>query len=316
MYLKKARLCGTLNLGMNLNSRWNTMPRKEQRGNAIKAYMEKNGKKIKRSAAALALAGLTTLSATTMSGCEEIVSIINPNLGLEDNRPTGEHYIVPTMRSDDEIQETGITAQDVLALYDNLTTNIIGVQYAGLDFLNEDYYPDGKKYSASFVSIDTKVGWEDRICPVYGITQRFDDFPKWFNRDRNDPIIVDDMYDIGIHYNGIDSHNVIYNDECLNTLIDKSLFEPLAESLGHKKFLLTEEKDQEYWYETGYIETDFYIDTNVYERFTITRETIENATDEQLELLYSIGKSIWDFMFNLNFPDKSNSNDDTVNLIP
>lgn len=82
----------------------------------------------------------------------------------------------------------------------------------------------------------------------------------------------------------------------------KAQFEPVAKSMGSKQFFLT----VDYLDSLGssqYMDMGQYANTMVYEPFQITRETIQNATEEQLYLLYDLAKSIWSISIDQEYPN-------------
>lgn len=238
-----------------------------ERINAVKEYMEKNGKRIKRSAAALALAGLTTMAATTMSGCEEISNIIPGNIT---------HFVEPTIDPNPSgVNEEELTGELVLALYDSLFWKYF--------VSNDPNYPE-TPMSAQFTKITnlTSCGYGfDPIC------WRHNDFTIAKTHD----IPINNIYIICLEGQVVaDGELCNWDKSEVNTQFgcSKESFDAVADTFGTGKYLLTQDMcDYEYF--SG----DNFVDTEVYYPFDITREDILNATPEQVKLLYNLYQSIY-----------------------
>lgn len=269
----------------------------------------KYGKKIKRSAAALALAGLTALSAVTMGGCENISNIINPDETYTFTEP----YEKPTIRDEIEIEEKGITAEDVLAEFDNLAWEFNLRHYT---HSIQELYPDeweeivkDSKTSAQFVKITPRIAYEpEEPFPFYGILT----FPPFHNRFLN--FLTQEQLDKefeGVYPGMLYLNTVTFGhagEEDFDIGMYKDQFQPLAERLSSDKFLLTEDLLYEKWNDLHDLTKFDYLDSRCYASFEITRETIENASEEELYLLYDLAKSIRAISLDVEYPDISSRN--------
>lgn len=218
--------------------------RKKERINAAKAYAEKNGKKIKRSAAALALAGLTTLSATTMSGCEDISNIFNSNTTSKPFDGYVDPYIEPTIKALEEIRENGITAEDVLAEFDKLAWDFNLRSYT---WSIKDYDPDNweeivenSQTSAQFTKLTTDYRRRtDGFLPFYAICSEFDFTNKcYFLTEEEREVKLKDIYEATIFLD-----EVTYGESGTSHFpigIHKSQFEPYANIVAPNKFKMSD----------------------------------------------------------------------------
>lgn len=275
----------------------------EERINAVKEYIEKNGKKIKRSATALALAGLTTLSATTMGGCENINNIINP----EEPYTFTEPYEKPTTRDEHEIEEKGITAEDVLAEFDNLAWEFNLRSYThSMQNYNPDEWEEivkDSKTSAQFVKITPTHDYKYEPFPFYGIKIN-PPFKNWFlhylTQEQQDKEF-EGVYPGMLYINEVTFGHA--GENFFHVGMYKDQFQPLAEHLSSAKFLLTEDLIYNYWEDLIDSSKYDYLNSQGYAPFEITRETIENASEEELYLLYDLAKSIRAISLNAEYPN-------------
>lgn len=243
----------------------------EERINAVKEYIEKNGKKIKRSATALALAGLTTLSATTMGGCEEISNIIPGNIT---------HFVEPTIDANPSgVNEEELTGELVLALYDSLVWKYF--------VSNDPNYPE-TPMSAQFTKITNLTSCGYGFNPGYWTHHNFN-----FLRSETP---MNNIYIIcleGLVVADGELYNCDKSDTSSQFGCSKESFDAVADVFGTGKYLLTQEMC-DYKYHGS---SDF-VDSEVYHPFDITREDILNATPEQVELLYNLYQSIYSVTVN------------------
>lgn len=280
-----------------------------ERINAVKEYMEKNGKKIKKSATALALAGLTTLSATTMSGCEDIKHIFNPD------ETAVEEYVKPTTRTEEEIAETGITAEDVLAEFDNLVWDINNKKQIKAIYTlvpdEADYYLSLLSTSAKFVKITTSSYGTNEQLPFYGINTSLN-FHNQGSLHYNEgcEIAFLDTYPLRIYYHDISNGHAQHSSNIVGAYKDQ--FQPIADKLSPYRCVLTEDIINKRYTRAGFIAYD-YLDQVTYDSFDITRETIENASEEELHLLYDLAKSIRSISLDLKYPDNISNNQNSNN---
>lgn len=231
------------------------------------------GKKIKRSVTALALAGLTTLSATTMGGCENISNIINPE---------ETHFAEPETRSPDEIAETGITAEDVLALYDSIVWKYF--------VSNDPNYPE-TPMSAQFTKITNLTSCGYGFNPGYWTHHHFN-----FLRSETP---MNNIYIIcleGLVVADGELYNCDKSDVSSQFGCSKESFDAVADVFGTGKYLLTQEMCD--YGDYKYHGSSDFVDSEVYYPFDITREDILNATPEQVELLYNLYQSIYSVTVN------------------
>ncbi len=283
-------------------------------GNIFRYISKKYGKKIKKSAAALALAGLTTLSATTMSGCEEIKHIFNPD------ETSVEEYVKPTTRTEEEIVETGITAEDVLAEFDNLAWDILMQSHTttwqkycpdDIDELMEELDFSCQFKSISPESYDNEQG-EDTLFPFYGIsTRKFINMIDYLTDDKDKPIFED------VYHAYIVTDSFTYGEVSNNLApigMYKDQFEPVANMMSSNKITITDEYiKNNIDGEQGSIQAKYkYLDSIGYSSFEITRETIENASEEELYLLYDLAKSIRILMIDSEYPTDINIADKNI----
>lgn len=289
----------------------------EERIKAIQDYLNKNGKKIKTTATALALAGLTTLSATTMSGCDEISQIITPGESISSISsndpfvPSKGPYAEPITKTPQEIEESGITAEDVLAEFDRLVWDINLIIYTRS--IKRDH-PDNweqivrdSKTSAQFVKMTPELTSEYSPYPMYGIlTRGYDDQFDLLTQGKENKWFYD-VYPVNIYYNNVTfgHQNEDYNQ--IRVGVYKDQFEPVGDLMASDKFILTIDKLDQLALQVGGGDSTYYSYENSqgYSAFEITRETIKNASQEELYALYDLARSIRSISIDLQYPDFS-----------
>lgn len=226
-----------------------------------------------------------------------------PGVNLpEDTTPlyeTGEHYAKPTMRTEEEIAQTGLTVEDVLAAYDNLAWKFSELRWAknienwGLE-LEGNVSAQFDKITVCNYSIHTTT----EAYPFYGINNFFHSFKhSWFS----EPLQLKDTYCINFYADAILRDQVI-KTSIINAGIYKDQFEPVANSLGNGKFIFTQEMLDNLPNRDILPFLDFR-GVEVYHPFEITRQTIENATQEELYLLYDMCKSLYSINVNGENPN-------------
>lgn len=193
----------------------------------------------------------------------------------------GPLYPIVATKPRDEIEEIGITAEDVLAVYDNLCLQKL---YETFLHHKDDYGDDWYNLSAQFQSIKT----DKRILQISN-----NDVPEYDYI--NEPfyhMFNDEGY--CLTYNFYGALNNDSREFSKNVQISPVTFESLMESLKISPFTLTDE----YWQNNPQHATDYNYVTgvDVYEPITIDRETIINATEEQLWTLYDVGIEITNYV--------------------
>lgn len=293
----------------------------------IKEYIEKNGKQIKRTATGVALAALTTLSAMGMSGCDlqhtdttepsSSSGTIDPNKIVQSNSGLfeGTRYDkapVINHRTEEEIAETGLTAQDVLNAYDQLCLDILK------DMYSDNYYSDlskdaYNKISAQFESITPwffKKYSSDKSeilrfdSPFYAVRPNY--FPKQFWQSMSSDIGEFPAVPITINIKAF-ADGVCFTETIPNAGIAPEQFANTMSSFGIKPYTL----DYDTLYEStknigNGIDSFFhFLNQTAYEPMHITRETILNATPEQLESLYGMLSSTRSIVLEQKLPENS-----------
>lgn len=248
---------------------------------------------------ALALSVATLLGAT---GCESQLGSLK-------------QYDTPPIRPIEEIEQTGIKAEDVLALYDDLAEKCVEAHYSVTnwkDLLGDKFYDlDG-----AFVSITpettNEIGYEDNYSlPFYLTTNHFSPSNLW-STEISSPYYANNKE---FFYEDIYKTNLTVNmnlDKSTDTLtfewgIPKSKYDEVLSALNTPTTTLNK-SDLE-----GKIPNNFYylIDyknlwgTPAFDAIPITRETILNATPNQLWALYNLINCMIELNFNGNLPETS-----------
>lgn len=227
-------------------------------------YLSEHAQDIKQSAIKATATVLTAAALLGgMTGCAKYKDVIM--------------FPIASMKELEEIQEAGITAEDVLAVYDNFCLQKL---YETFLHHKEDYGDDWYNFSAQFQSIKTHkriLQISNNDVPEYDYIH--EPFYHMFN---------DEGY--CLTYNFYGALNNDSREFSKNVQIVPVTFESLMDSLNVSPFSLTDE----YWQNNPQHATDYNYPTgvDVYEPITIDRETIINATEEQLWKLYNVGIEI------------------------
>ncbi len=212
-------------------------------------------------------------------------------------------------RTEEEIAQTGLTAQDVLNAYDQLAIDI-AIAYYSSELYNGALSEEAKNnITATFESLtpqahpylDEKTQEENVIiAPFYALDKEF--LPRQFWQD--------------LKFNTIPAYITTLN---LQVYVDGVTFAQRIETLGveqqaFEKMLSTFNK------ETFYLDNNFlltkvdkskigyfrkYLYQNVYEPLDIARDTIQNASPKQLEAIYQMLTSIRSITFDRTLPNAS-----------
>jgi len=204
-----------------------------------------------------------------------------PGLGSpeETYNPQNNPFPVPETRPIEDIQATGITAEDVLAEYDRVALLALNSFILRISDNEEGF--DWKYLSAQFSSLN--VSQEN--MPTSNGTWDLQYEP--FHRASNN------KYCLQFNYQG-SFKNEPESLDIISFYISKEEFENILNAYNIKSFQITEE----YLNSLGPMGKEFYsycinINTTVYEPFQLTRELIQTSTEEQLWALYNARNSIY-----------------------
>lgn len=269
-----------------------------------------------------------------MTGCDVLQQGQNPNettkppitTPVDKNTPTqsesglfvgtiyDESDLPPAIehRTEDEIAETGLSAQDVLNAYDQLAIDIAKALYASNYYrdLSEDAY---KKMAVQFESIgtweyDAPAGngdWTIKTAPFYATDPYYTAQQTWqsFKMDYSHKFpAVPTTLKFKTFLDG-----VCFTTTIQNAGIEPNQFAQTMEAFGNKPEVVTDE------YLEAHVDKpeDFvkFMDQNAYPALTISRDLINNATPEQLEALYNMLSSLHSIILDQSLPDAANNMD-------
>ena len=201
-------------------------------------------------------------------------------------------------RPKNEILQTGITAEDVLAVYDKFCA----AAYHHNDAFYVANIPDHYTPSAvTFASISAPAPISPETDDIqespYYVMSSFI-IPHLLSNGIKVPAIKEPAYNATLTIEYMYDPGFIFENK-YDIGISKRYFDNMASAFGHQSFKLTQEHaDYAHKIHPGlYLESD--INAPTYEAFTIDREAIENATEEQLWALYNMLSNVKE----LNFPN-------------
>lgn len=252
----------------------------------------------------------------SMTGCSSLLQTMQSILPTEEptklgdgNSDTGyfngERYEeLPTInhRTEEEIAATGLTAQDVLNAYDQLVTDFVKANYSDGFYV---FLPDDvrENVAGQFVSITPwsyKTPTEDGMeyvrftTPFYAINPNF--MP--YNSDNTFPAYPITI-DIKEYVDGVVSDSAYFS-----VGVEENQFEQTMSAFGLKSYFLDYDTFMEQVEKVGDHNNFWqFIEQDAYEPMEITRETIMNATPEQLKALYNMISSIRSINFEHKLPE-------------
>lgn len=237
-----------------------------------------------------------------MTGCDVVEQIGGPKL---------EQYEQLPIRPIEEIEQSGITAEDVLALYDDLAEKCVEAHYATTnwkDELGERFNElDGQFISISPTTIN-EIGYENNyILPFYLQASVFKPSNRWSTESSspyytNQKFINEEIYEtiLTIKQNfGEKSGTKAYQWG-----VPKASFDKVLKAFNTPTTILDKETIEgkipnAYFYQ---IEENNLWGTSAYNSVSLSRETISNATQEQLWALYDLITDMIELNFNATLP--------------
>ena len=211
-----------------------------------------------------------------------------------------------TLRPREEIEQTGITAEDVIALYNEFARDAVR---AHLGFPGNPSHVSN--LSGSFVSILPQMIYhpetrEKLFAPCYVKEDNFTPSHDWLTDSTHqlyNPNIqnVEDVYLITLHVQQQGTGRV--QDRYLeNFAIPATVFENLMTVLNNERFNITNEYAQD---QNELFELNNCIGQPAYNTITFDKELLTNANEEQLWALYNAMESL----YSLNFYGELPQND-------
>lgn len=191
------------------------------------------------------------------------------------------YYPIATVKPKDELEEIGITAQDVLDAYDALSLKA----HKTMETPNEDDLKKNKDWtslSARFIQLTPQINifpdLEEGLGNGYAQPEPFY-FYHYRELQDTTAYFSAIVYDAAIRDN-------LFSNTYNNAGIPKEIFENLMNAFNVESFVINED----YFIQNPQYEMAFYylIGETVYEPFVIDRSVIENASIEQLWALYDI----------------------------
>jgi len=256
----------------------------QEKGEEIKAKLES-------SALPIAKQSLKTLASILVAS-----SLLLSSAGCDKN-PTFEDLAV---RSEEEIVETGITPEDVLAKYDDLCEFMLEAQHSAPSY-KDKLIDDYKNFEASFTEIAPSVrhiAGEPIENPFYEQIDEYIPYQPWLTMEDSyyyikNPQTLNNVFLVSIKFKS-KLANLKSNEIADRFAVNAETMEKMLKAFNVKSYVLTAQSDSiaenPYYYGSSFNKT-------VYENIKIDRNTIKNATEEQLWSLYNM----IDSMISLNF---------------
>ncbi len=253
-----------------------------------------NKKVLKNATKRALITGIAAGTLLACTGCKDDITAF-----LKDTVYKGNATPFPTVttRSPEEIEASGLTGEDVLAIGDIITQNIA----------DHVYGHSGVPVSAQLVEIAPyKVegydGADNETTKNADCYYMAGDIPfsATFTDDKSfDGKYIQNVYPVSLTYDVIlngDYHQILIN----NCPIEKRVFENFCEFFGKEQFIITDEwldRHDNNWLYSKYRYSP------AYEAFTLDRDTILNANPEQLTAIHDVLKSFEDINLKGNIPN-------------
>lgn len=266
---------------------------------AAGAYLEDHASDIKD--------GLVKGTATVLT----VASLLGGMTGCGDLGFDSDNYQqkfpISTIKPIDDIEEQGITAQDVLAAYDTIALTAL---QKIMEPAKDDFGSRWNCFSAQFnsitnnnLNIETENG-EDKSVP-HPISIPNDSYSPQHLWSQEDMRFYDDVYLFNFSYSG----------DITNQIVDRTVFEMamtwedfsnIMKAFNIQPFELTQEYIDSLPYSSSRYE--YCIGEQVYPEFKLDRETILNASEEQLWALYNAATNS---IANINFTEPIFTNNES-----
>lgn len=211
-----------------------------------------------------------------------------------------------TLRPREEIEQTGITAQDVLDLYDEFARDAVRA-YNG--FEGSQIHLD--KLTGDFISLSPQIVIDpttyDRLpIACYIKETEFKPNQKWLTESSHqlyNPNIqnVGDVYlmTLLVHQHGIGRE---HDNHLKNFAIPAKEFDKLMLAFNNSQFNITNEYIQD---KNELFELDKHIGKTAYNSIIFDKDLIANATEDQLWALYNAMESLYSLNFYGELPQNN-----------
>lgn len=216
---------------------------------------------------------------------------------------------LPTInhRTKEEIATTGLTAQDVLNAYDQLATDISKAYYSdACSFAPQEIrksvvakFESISTYQFSFWNPNTSSN-EIVVCPFYAFYPNYNpgvNFGAYYSSSIPEISAYVITLSMKCYIDGV------ITDKFFTVGVEENQFEQTMTAFGKKSFFLEHDTFMEKLEKVDdYSDFSIFYEQNAYEPITISRETILNATPEQLKALYTMISSIRSIGFEYKLP--------------
>jgi len=296
----------------------------EEKGEQIKESLQNDGSKLAQTALKLfmTLSLATAISInTTACGTTPINGEAQGQQGIQGGQTiegwqqvqSGQisgYTPVETTRSPEEIEETGLTANDVLAAYDELARDsydaFYGVKYDSDGNKIYEYIPTFE--SISPMSMEYNDGNGNLIpfqYPFFYKEKQFTPFFAWFREEGNmfygmDTNSIPNAYLVSLNIK-LTKDKKLSDLPCPYWTIPNNMMRKLMSAFGVTEFKITEELANSSSYPSSVY--DIAMGQKVFSPITISRETIQNASPEQLEVLMEAVRYMYSCNFYCEMPD-------------
>lgn len=274
-------------------------------------WFEANKTNIKTNATKVIATGLTLAALTNIAGCKQLAGSDGPHTKhpmISDDRFTGETLppTIEAVRPKEEITVENITAEDVLATYDQLSMLALHHYWANS---KEQWGEDFSNVTATFNSItpnfapdnNLQTGEQNyRMTKYYTYSDFFDGRSYWQHEPQNfSERVYTVCFNMDIGYKGeifdwgiFDPFGILESD-----------FLPIAEGFHSEPFEITKSKLEELYGTTTTITNIDHGQTG-YSSFIIDRNTILNITDKNL--LWALYNAAHNSLYSINFNEHYN----------
>ena len=274
------------------------------------AWFEKHAKELKKAGIKTAAMLLTTATLLTagmgLTGCQNTGDPKQPSISIPAEIST---------RSPEEIAETGVTAEDVLAELDLLCRDLLRKEFLALDEFNgtnkvtDEVLNNINAQFTTFTTLgrSTNGEYKDSIAPYYYKNPEWDNEGRWLGSRfiLNPTAVMFNNY--GMQCNFVGDNGEVQETVSYDFNIPADIFENLMQNLDIPSSTLTEDD----CYEHRYFIDMIYKGAQIYPGTEINREYIKSLDSQKLTAFYNFIKDSYPFISEELTQEKIDSLDDT-----
>lgn len=254
-------------------------------------WFEANKTNIKTNATKVIATGLTLAALTNMAGCNgnpfENQNVINNEnvaigtLPTQDPTISTEPSLLPELKTREEIERDGITAQDVIDLYTFLAATCLTCSYPELTAYSSQFV----EMSSPHFSTSSAIQSQQQPLPFFPLYETYT-LPHLQYSNPNISTLSN-VYEIGVSINLSDPSSLSCEQQNLsiNLAFDQENFEKLANLFNLTPFIIDQQHIDNLTQEGHNLNK--YLGLTAIPQFSIDTNYLSSATQDQLWIIYN-----------------------------